>query len=371
MTYNVPKGAGGSEAQQYRWHNMMTCMFNATPKGATITVSMYSWAHETSANALRRADRRGVIVRVVMWKSRVNAITSIFNKEFNDGKTKNSFFKLCTGACLGPNMGPRFPNIHHSKIVTISKFNSPRGPVYNTSNLGSGNFSYSNGHASFNTWRNYPNDQKLFTGLNSYILKQRFDLPSLPKSAQVIQSGATKVYLFPQANMYEDFQLDLLKNTTCYKGTRILMAQYTWSDGRLRIAQEVALKKRQGCSVTVLVNYDSALIGQDVMKTLLASKVSVRNAHVKGVHTHGKDLIISGPKRHVVSTGSANLTRGSTYANDESHMVINSRDVTNAHVKLFDTLWIPKSKPIPSAFSAKGTPEFKIPTTNDPALEEE
>ena len=71
--FNTPRNAGGSTAKQYKWHNYVTSMINATPKGAVINISTYSWDHLASLAALTAADARGVRVRLVLWEERAKS----------------------------------------------------------------------------------------------------------------------------------------------------------------------------------------------------------------------------------------------------------------------------------------------------------
>src|SRR5687768_16569656 len=86
--FNTPRNAGGSTANQYKWHNYVTSMINGTPKGAAINISTYSWDHPASLAALTAADARGVRVRLVLWEERAKSPEIIqLSQALNDGQT--------------------------------------------------------------------------------------------------------------------------------------------------------------------------------------------------------------------------------------------------------------------------------------------
>ena len=78
MIYNLPKNTVGqgeiTADDQFRWHRTMQCMFDAAPTGSKIMITMYSWADQPSADALRAADARGVTVQLIMWDGRISSV---------------------------------------------------------------------------------------------------------------------------------------------------------------------------------------------------------------------------------------------------------------------------------------------------------
>lgn len=65
---NIPAGAGGSRAAQYRIVDAETALVNAARPGTTIRVSLYSLTLPGVKDALIRAHKRGVNVQVVTWQ---------------------------------------------------------------------------------------------------------------------------------------------------------------------------------------------------------------------------------------------------------------------------------------------------------------
>ena len=323
------------------------------------------------------ADARGVTVQLIMWDGRITSAVDEFAKSLNDGKTAGSYFKMCKGACLGPTSGRRAPGIHHSKVLTFSQVNLPGGQVAkNITSIGTGNFSISNGESSFNVWRIIPDNATMYNAASAYIATMKADKDLRPRKVKKVVTGDTTMYLYPQKASTPDLQLNLLKATSC-RGTKkiIRVAQYTWTGTRKRIADRLAVLKRAGCDVKVIVNYDSTLLDASVLTVLLNARIPVYNAHLPGkIHTHAKDLyisaLVSGRQQNLVVSGSLNLTRGSLMANDEAGYKVNNAAVFDRHNALWN-IWAANSKRIRLASVAGDRLVEKIPTTNDPSLIEE
>ena len=373
--WNIPKGAGGKAADQWRWHNTVRDMINATPPGATITIAIYSWAHEDSANALLAADARGVIVKLIMFDIRLNEVTDKFAKALNDGKPSGSYFKVCKGACLGPTSGPRAPGLHHAKALTFSQVLTPTGPVNYVSTVGTGNLSLTNGDSSANVWQVIRSNKTVYDGLVAYIGRMKADRDRRTATAQIISSGTNRFYLYPQMDKSPDVVLDTLKATTCTakrgfgnsKGkTVVRVAIYNWTYTRIPIARRLAALNKAGCDVGVIVNDDATLLERRVLSTLLDAKVRVLNAHKVGVmHTHAKTVVISGTVNgagtNLVLSGSPNFTRNSIFANDDVLQRITGAAITKQYLTLWDkwATWTTKIGIVRSM------------ATNDPQLREE
>ena len=216
-------------------------------------------------------------------------------------------------------------------MLTFSQVNLPGGQVAkNITSLGTGNFSISNAESSFNVWRIVPNNATMYNEASAYIAKMRSDKDQRTSKVKAVALGETTMYLYPQKSYTPDLQLDLLKATSC-KGAKktIRVAQYMWTLGRKPIADRLAVLKKSGCDVKVILNNDSNLLNASVLRVLLKAKIPVYNAHRLGkVHTHAKDFYISarvgGKQQNLVVSGSLNLTRGSLNANDEAGYKINS-----------------------------------------------
>ena len=377
MIYNLPKNTIGqgdiSSDDQFRWHRTMQCMFDAAPKGSKIMITIFSWADQPSADALRAADARGVTVQLIMWNGRTSSVMPEFAKELNDGKTPGSYFKVCKEACLGSTARGSAKGIHHSKVLTFSQVNLPGGQVAkNITSIGTGNFSISNAERSFNVWRIVPNNATMYKEASAYIAKMRSDKDQRTSKVKAVALGETTMYLYPQKSYTPDLQLDLLKATSC-KGSKktIRVAQYMWTLGRKPIADRLAVLKKAGCDVKVILNNDTDLLNASVLKVLLKAKIPVYNAHRVGkVHTHAKDFyisaLVSGKQQNLVISGSLNMTRGSLNANDEAGYKINSAAAFAEYNALWN-IWAANSNRIGGA-SVASDQAITVPSTNDPTL---
>ena len=342
--FNTPRGAGGSAAEQYVWHNYVTSMINGTPSGGQITISTYSWDHPASLAAIEAADARGVTVKLVLWEGRANTPEiARLSKALNDSKTPGSFLKACKGSCLGATSGD--VGVHHAKIFTFSEVLTPTGTVKYVSTFGSGNLTATNAAYSFNNSHIVQNDLKMYTALNSYVALMRADRDRRAATVRTVNSGQYLLYLYPQKSYVPDLILDTLNKTGCTApagfGSRgrtvVRVAMFSWSYGRVGIAKRLARLHKAGCNVAVIVTNDVAAgrIDRRVLKILVDAKVPtwdgyyVRNNEAQ-FYQHGKTLVLDGSvwgKGHELTyAGSANWTRNALDTNAETVVRIKSAD---------------------------------------------
>ncbi len=366
MIYNI---ADGSTDEKRRWHTLLTCLIDASPAGATITITTYSWDDAASANALLEADRRGVNVRLVMFNLRYEPYGDDFQAEFNDKETAGSWFKSCIMSCLGPNDGEEYQ--HHAKIFTFSKINTPAGTASYITTMGTGN---PTGGAlrSHNTWRTIVNNKAMYDPLVARIVRMRTDKPYLPSKAETVTLSSTVIYLFPQKSSTPDLFVDTIKGTYCSGATPIRVAMYQWTAARKGIADALAARKRGGCDVRVIINLDTALLHPDVLSVLMGANIPVYNGLVDGMYMHAKDVYIGG-SRDIVLTGSQNATGNAIHSNDESQMKITHAATADQYLAMWN-YWVTKAQRVSSAkvlVSPKPgdrTPAVKIPTSNNPDI---
>ena len=340
--FNTPRSAGGSTADQYKWHNYVTSMINGTPSGAQITISTYSWDHAASLAAIEAADARGVTVKLVMWEGRADTPEiARLSKALNDGKTPGSFLKACKGSCLGPRSGD--VGVHHAKVFTFSEVLTPTGTVKYVSTFGSANLTTTNAAYSFNINHIVQNDPKLYAELNAYVALMPADRDRRGAKVRTVSSGQYVLYLYPQLSYKPDVILDTLNATSCKAPagygsggrTRIRVAMFSWSYGRVAVAKRLVRLRTAGCNVGVIVTNDVAArrIDRRVLSILINGKVGVwdgyqvrRNQAL--MYQHGKTLIIDGKVggkgQKLTFAGSANWTRNALDTNAETVVRVNT-----------------------------------------------
>jgi phosphatidylserine/phosphatidylglycerophosphate/cardiolipin synthase-like enzyme len=382
--FNTPRNAGGSAANQYKWHNYVTSMINGTPRGAVINISTYSWDHPASLAAIAAADARGVRVRLVLWEERAKSPEIItLGKALNDGKTTGSFLKTCNGSCLGPASGD--VGVHHAKIFTFSEVLTPAGPVKYVSTFGSANLTATNAAYSFNMSHIVQNDQKIYAALNSYIALMPADKDRRTATVRTVSSGPYVLYLYPQKSYQSDLILETLNSTGCKaalgygaKGRTIVrVAMFSWSYGRVNIARRLVRLHQAGCNVGVILTNDvsAGRVDQRVLKVLIRGGVPTWNGYrVRSnktqVYQHSKTLIVDGAVagrgRKLTFAGSANWTRNALDTNAETIVRVNG---SAEYLRWWSAckLFSDRMKQVPPRADSRNGPVIRVP---DEELEE-
>src|SRR6476619_4091213 len=131
----------GPEERQYALIRHIDARIDHARPGATVRLAAYSFAMPSTAQALLRAYRRGVVVKLVVdrhsaaWGS-VQRLRSVLGTDTR----KRSFVRLCDRSCRGT------AGVQHAKFVTISSTRHARHLVM----VGSMNFTE---HAAREQWQ--------------------------------------------------------------------------------------------------------------------------------------------------------------------------------------------------------------------------
>ena len=230
-------------------------------------------------------------------------------------------------------------------------------------------------------WRIIPNDATFYPGSSSaYITRQRADRDQRTSTPgrNHSQRGDKAFYLLPAEEVPHarhaagSPQRHILPRCSAKISSRPKTT--SGPSSRKPIADRLAVLKRAGCDVKVIVNNDSTLMDAGVLTVLLRAGIPVYNAHRIGhIHTHGKDLYISAKVgsgiQNLVVSGSLNLTRSSLKAHDEAGYKVNDAAVFERHNALWN-IWAANSTRIRPA-SAAGDQTITVPKTNDPTLIED
>lgn len=135
-TFNSPVG---SNAQERKIYNRIIRSINASPKGSSIDIFSWNFLTQQGKDALLRAARRGVTVRLIMDDRNVTQIDNpsfpqlraglrTYNK--NHPKKPNNWARLCSGTCRSKNGSA------HTKIFLFSKVNrTPRVVMQGSANF--------------------------------------------------------------------------------------------------------------------------------------------------------------------------------------------------------------------------------------------
>lgn len=338
---------GGTTAQQYAIMRQIERNIDASPRGSVIRIAIYSITLDRFAAKLIAAHRRGVHVKVLMDEHAVNGLWKRLRSALGGTattKSKGSFAALCPAGCMAPHYHRENPSSLHSKYYLFSG----GGKSKRTVTVSSANPTRRQAEAAWNNSYTVVGNPGLY---NAYV-KNFNDMVRASKGAHKKNYYWThgknpKAYFWPKARSGSDTILNMLKLVSCSRRhpSRVRVAMFQWTDGRIALARRLARMADKGCQVTVL--YTRSAISSSVRKTLADSKVTVRDSTYKTRadgyakhYTHNKYVLIDGryngvSNRKIVLTGSANFTINGLYHNDEANLRIISSSAYRAYLKNF------------------------------------
>jgi phosphatidylserine/phosphatidylglycerophosphate/cardiolipin synthase-like enzyme len=330
-------------------HRRMRCPADPRLAPSTIRIAVYSVADLSFADALARAQRRCVSVKVLM-NSHLTALTSrswgrivkALGKRPHDWNASRSFAMRCTNGCLGT-------SVLHAKFFLFSR----AGRAHDIVMTGSTNMTSNAVNVQWNDLFTVDGNPQLYDQFRAHF---RMMLPDRAgKGPWTYEAGRYRTTFFPAADMNErnDDVMRTLRNVSCrgardgagIRGRTVLyVAMHAWFGVRGQyIADEVRHLQRQGCYVRVLYSFMSLAtfekLGSDRLPRMVVRRVQFPGALglVATKYSHMKMLAISGhlgPDRSawVTWTGSNNWTDRGDRA-DEVTLRISSRAVYRKYVR--------------------------------------
>lgn len=357
ISSNIPKSAGGSRAQQYVTLNQVAHAVDQTPRGQTITISMYSQNRYRNRGQLgasvmyriERAVRRGVHVRYVTWTPGNGKEMRRLTRAIHRKHDRLSWLKVCRGACK---QGGRAGNgIHHTKAFT---FTATGGRRWVTMIL-SGNLTRSSAEDQWNDADTIVGNRPIFDAVTRDIVAMRADRWQGVRRA--VRSGPWTLYFFPQPRKPQDPVLSRLRQIKCRYTTGprrhrvkhrswVLVNMAFWSGYRNKYTRELVHKQRQGCQVRIV--YSGKITSPAVKRILKRGHVPRWDANVGPRYTHAKSVYMMGVFNRsahlgnkpigVNLTGSANLTRAGQRLNDDYILETRSTSYYYRHARTFNIL---------------------------------
>lgn len=335
-----------------------------TPRGQTIRMASYNIDRRDTADLLIKAKSRGVNVQIVVNANLIGPVEKRLQSRLGKDRHKSSFLVICKNACRN---GSSTGNMH-MKVYSFSQAGAAKGVIINSSaNLGSGAvngqwndaFTVYGNTALYDTW---------VTTFRQLRLDRTFD----PRRVRY-RSETLGVYYQRPTHAREtetvtvtntgDAPVDRLRAITCAtsagygldRRTVIRINMYAWYGARgIRIAREVAARKRAGCKVAVI----GSVIADDVVKVLRGAGILVKAADwdwgqklstsgdkmVYGprCYSHLKYVTINGTYKgkatRVVLTGSENWS-APALSSDEVTYEIHNSSVLSAYNKRWRAMW--------------------------------
>lgn len=333
-----------------------------TPKGQTIRMASYNIDRRDTADLLIKAKARGVNVQIVVNANLIGPVEKLLQSRLGKDRYKSSFLVICKNACRN---GSSTGNMH-MKVYSFSQAGAARGVIINSSaNLGSGAV-----NGQWNDAFTVYGNTELFDTWVTIFRQLRLDRTFDPRRVRYRSETLGVYYQRPTlaretvsvANT-GDAPVDRLRAITCStsagygvdRKTLIRINMYAWYGARgIRIAKEVAARKRAGCKVAVI----GSVIADDVVKVLRGAGILVKAADWdwgQKLSTSG-DKMIFGPRCYshlkyvtidgtykgratrVVFTGSENWS-APALSSDEVTYEIHNASVLSAYNKRWRAMW--------------------------------
>ena len=317
-----------------------------TIKGQGITLSMFSMTYPAAADALLRAFRRGVEVRVLVNSAsadylqvrRLRAVLGTSRKAYSwvgvrgNGVRMHSKFMLISGS-------PKLPD-----VVWVS----------------SGNFTSASA-------RNQANEALITTGDTRLydFLHTQFDLigrglvdPVRLGRTAITDTAVVRTFPILDGGKGNDPVEDLLDDVSCFHGsqqTTIRLAQLLLTKERVYLTDTLRRLKAEGCDIRIVVHLSGWIRrGRDNLIKAGPGRVDLRSAQGAAMHTKittidGWDA--AGNRLQVAMVGTHNLTgRALTTVpqgyNDELSLTVDDPKVVGAYSDWVDQVISAHSRPV-------------------------
>jgi phosphatidylserine/phosphatidylglycerophosphate/cardiolipin synthase-like enzyme len=304
---------------------LVTLIRQAVP-GSRIRIAIYNFSRNNVSAELIAAARRGVDVRIVLdGGTPTDPGTEVPALRAGLGAANVTVCTAPGTSCIGTGI------MHHKTFLFSQLSDGSRNVVVQAShNLTTSQLSMHNNAVIVR------GDDALFAGYESVWEDLRRDVEN-PNYYRIVDGMfSTRAYFFPRAS--GDTMVSILDNATCDATSRIRVAMAFFTDARIAVAQALARRAREGCSVSVVIGNGAIPAGTNVLSTLRGAGVVVTlyPTRTNGWGLHSKYVLIdapySGTRRQLVLTGSHNWTGPSLDSNDESLLKIEDAALFNTYL---------------------------------------
>ncbi|WP_086851464.1 phospholipase D-like domain-containing protein [Amycolatopsis kentuckyensis] len=326
---------------------------NATPAGAEIHISLFSWTRPALAEAIKAAQARGVKVRIALDGAAdddpANTAMPILKSA---GLTQLVFCGtggIDTG-CIAHDGSPH--SINHDKLWMFSETEGKKDVVV----IGSYNLTTVQGNMFNNALLTHgdPDLYGFYLGHMQKMLAQKknnnyFDDAGYHKTLTTMVTS----YLSPRADSKggtsEEFATDtwaqLLKYITKYEaGCSLNVVQANIADSRTPVVTELVRIAKLGCKVRIV--YDdlgTAALAALKGKANVTLKKFNTTANDREITVHSKYMLYTGnysekAGRQLVFTGSHNISGAALRDNDEILIKVENAGISAAYQDNFSTI---------------------------------
>ncbi|NUO55850.1 MAG: hypothetical protein HOV71_14485 [Hamadaea sp.] len=310
--------------RDYTIHTELQRLIDKTPAGGTIRGTIHSLSIDSVADALLRAQNRGVAVWVVVdGKNEASADPAVATIK------QLAHYKFCQNTSGGHGcISTSADGDMHTKMFTFSGTVDPNG--VNRSNVvwfGSANLTYATGPDAFNNAITVYGDSALYTGFVANFTdmwnRRHFtgnDYYDAASSRGYYLGTAADAYASPEGAGQTDTIVNRLNDITPNSDCRLRVGMAGVTGGRPELVSLVRRFRSAGCAVWMAVGTDAAggiAMDSGVYADLFAAGVKIRRKD----HVHDKFFLLYGLNgsayQYRVYTGSQNWTQDALNENDE------------------------------------------------------
>lgn len=366
--FNNPNGGKVGKA---RIEDKIYGAIQHTRKGDEIRIALFSFDRGRMADALIRAYRRGVAVKLLLNGHQTTKEMRRMRKVFGANRSRRSFIYQCERGCRGG-------SFLHTKMFLFSKSGGARNVVM----VGSHNLTY---NAMAHQWNDLlvmndrPNNYEAF---KTVFEQMRLDRRAKPvyQVFPIQDHSVLHAFPFPNATAKNDPIMKILSKVRCRgvaKGygtngrTRIRVDQHRWGGERgAWIARRMVQLYGQGCDVKLMHGSADAPVKRAMRVRTKRGLVPLRGNGFDydrdgflDTYTHHKYMTLSGnyggdASTNLVLTGSSNWA-GIGVTGDEVVFTTKSNWFRRQYERNWSYIWKNGSRPVTYRRQARMTTTFR------------
>lgn len=328
--------ARSSKKNELVLERQVIAAINHARRGSVISMAMFSFDRYPVADALIRAKKRGVKVRVIVNNHEWPGAQRKLRKRLGKKRVRANWIIHCRASCRGQG------DVQHSKFVLFSH----TGAATNVVMLGSLNMKWNGIHNQFNDLLTLNNQPGLYNALYRVFMQMRLDRLAKPSFLREDIGRDMRLYVLPftrkprataatRWTKYRDPISQILRDVKCTDAaipggrTRIRVSMHAWDKERgAMIARQFRNLYAAGCDVKIEVGFAGRNIRRIFGTRTARGYVPIRSSGFDtnddgeiDKYSHMKLLLIHGNyagvrNRKVVVTGSANYQNGGQYGDE-------------------------------------------------------